>query len=116
MDARRTAPGLNVSPQRGSWFAQSRRSLIPLHSTRLHPKPQTQQNTKLETLRRIEQSLCERPQGFADCVAWARLRFEELFNNTIRQLLHNFPIDQVRVIYPRWSNVCLTDSSVRRMT
>lgn len=33
----------------------------------------------------------------ADCVAWARLRFEELFNNTIRQLLHNFPIDQARV-------------------
>lgn len=35
----------------------------PNTHTQKHP-PQTQQNTKLETLKRIEQSLCERPQGY----------------------------------------------------
>lgn len=32
-----------------------------------------------------------RPKKFADCVKWARLKFQELFSNTIRQLLFNFP-------------------------
>ncbi|CAK8690473.1 unnamed protein product [Clavelina lepadiformis] len=35
-----------------------------------------------------------KPQDFADCVKWARLRFQELYHNTIKQLLHNFPSDQ----------------------
>lgn len=57
---------------------------------------QAQQNTKLETLRRVRESLVEsRPSTFADCVAWARLRFQESFHNSIAQLLHNFPVDQV---------------------
>jgi ubiquitin-activating enzyme E1 len=56
----------------------------------------TQQNTKLETLKRIHDSLvAHRPASFEDCVTWARLRFDELFNHIIRQLLHNFPVDQV---------------------
>jgi ubiquitin-activating enzyme E1 len=55
-----------------------------------------QPNTKTETLKQIRKSLVdERPVTFEDCVVWARLKFEELFNNTIRQLLHNFPEDQV---------------------
>ncbi|KAK1748782.1 hypothetical protein QTG54_000721 [Skeletonema marinoi] len=37
----------------------------------------------------------ERPTSFEDCVVWARLKFETLFNNQIRQLLFNFPEDQV---------------------
>lgn len=32
---------------------------------------------------------------FDQCIAWARLRFEELFNNNIQQLLYNFPKDAV---------------------
>lgn len=39
----------------------------------------------------------ERPHSFADCVAWARLRFQDQYNNQIRQLLFNFPKDQVWV-------------------
>ncbi len=55
-----------------------------------------QQNTKLDTLKNIRKTLLdERPVQFEDCVVWARLKFEELFNNQILQLLHNFPEDQV---------------------
>ena len=55
-----------------------------------------QQNSKVETLKLIRQTLVdERPVSFEDCVVWARLQFESLFNNQIRQLLHNFPEDQI---------------------
>jgi ubiquitin-activating enzyme E1 len=55
-----------------------------------------QPNTKLETLKVLQKTLVdERPFTFEDCVVWARLKFETLFNNQIRQLLHNFPHDQV---------------------
>uniref|UniRef100_H2Z056 E1 ubiquitin-activating enzyme n=1 Tax=Ciona savignyi TaxID=51511 RepID=H2Z056_CIOSA len=36
-----------------------------------------------------------RPADFGDCVKFARFRFQELYHNNIRQLLHNFPADQV---------------------
>ena len=36
-----------------------------------------------------------RPKTFADCVAWARLKFEELFSHTIKQLLQGFPPDMI---------------------
>lgn len=55
-----------------------------------------QPNTKMETLRVVQRCLQqERPVSFEDCVTWARLTFEKLFNNQIRQLLYNFPQDQV---------------------
>jgi len=55
-----------------------------------------QPNTKTESLQKVRRTLVdERPVTFEDCVTWARLKFEELFNNQIRQLLHNFPPDQV---------------------
>lgn len=55
-----------------------------------------QPNMKTETLKKVRQTLVdERPVTFEDCVTWARLKFEELFNNQIRQLLFNFPPDQV---------------------
>ncbi|CAF1276826.1 unnamed protein product [Adineta ricciae] len=37
----------------------------------------------------------ERPQNFKDCIKWSRNLFQEQFHNTIGQLLHNFPHDQV---------------------
>ncbi|KAK2862011.1 hypothetical protein Q5P01_001544 [Channa striata] len=37
----------------------------------------------------------ERPASWEDCVRWARCKWETLFNNHIRQLLHCFPPDQV---------------------
>jgi len=53
-------------------------------------------NQKIETIRSIRRTLAdERPSDFEDCVKWARLLFEQLFDNQIRQLLFNFPEDQV---------------------
>ena len=55
-----------------------------------------QQNTKMDTLKSIQDTLVDdRPRSFEDCVIWARLKFEDVFSNQIQQLLHNFPEDQV---------------------
>ncbi|KAJ7561520.1 hypothetical protein O6H91_03G031500 [Diphasiastrum complanatum] len=43
----------------------------------------------LETLR--DALVRQRPLSFEACVQWARLQFEELFSNNIKQLLFNFP-------------------------
>lgn len=49
----------------------------------------------VETIELVKKMLVdEKPSDFADCVAWARLYFQELYHNQIRQLLHNFPADQ----------------------
>jgi len=51
---------------------------------------------KLAAVLSIRKTLVDdRPVSFEDCVIWARLKFETIFNNQIRQLLHNFPEDQV---------------------
>ncbi|TKS71314.1 Ubiquitin-like modifier-activating enzyme 1 [Collichthys lucidus] len=36
----------------------------------------------------------QRPTKWEDCVSWARCKWETLFNNDIRQLLHCFPPEQ----------------------
>uniref|UniRef100_A0A672Q3G8 E1 ubiquitin-activating enzyme n=1 Tax=Sinocyclocheilus grahami TaxID=75366 RepID=A0A672Q3G8_SINGR len=47
------------------------------------------------------------PHSWEDCVAWARNHWQCQYNNNIRQLLHNFPPDQVRPLTtsgaPFWS-------------
>ena len=51
---------------------------------------------RLESLQRIRESLGEDfPACAQDCVRWARMRFEDLFSNRIKQLLHNFPLDKM---------------------
>ncbi|XP_066591841.1 ubiquitin-like modifier-activating enzyme 1 [Prorops nasuta] len=59
----------------------------------------------LETLESVKTALVdERPKSFADCVAWARCHWQEQYNNQIRQLLFNFPPDQVTSSgQPFWS-------------
>ena len=53
------------------------------------------ESSKVETLLSIKKNLVdERPYSFEECLTWARLLFEELFSNSIKQLLHNFPPDQ----------------------
>jgi len=37
----------------------------------------------------------ERPDSLQDCVAWARRLWQDNYSNQIRQLLFNFPSDQV---------------------
>uniref|UniRef100_A0A1I8GM96 E1 ubiquitin-activating enzyme n=1 Tax=Macrostomum lignano TaxID=282301 RepID=A0A1I8GM96_9PLAT len=64
-------------------------------------------NQGIETLEAIKTNLLDkRPKDFADCIAWARMQFEEIFNNQIRQLLFNFPPTQVTSSgAPFWSGV-----------
>jgi ubiquitin-activating enzyme E1 len=52
--------------------------------------------TALETLVAVKEFLVDqRPKTFEECIHWARLKFEDLFSNTILQLLYNFPKDSV---------------------
>ncbi|KAG1753795.1 uncharacterized protein EDB91DRAFT_1286481 [Suillus paluster] len=45
-----------------------------------------------------------KPLTFEECIVWARLQFEEKFNNAIRQLLHSLPKDHVTSTgQPFWS-------------
>lgn len=39
----------------------------------------------------------QRPTSWEDCVTWARCKWETLYNNDIRQLLHCFPPGQVKL-------------------
>mmetsp|Transcript_6697 Transcript_6697/g.21080 ORF Transcript_6697/g.21080 Transcript_6697/m.21080 type:complete len:1041 (-) Transcript_6697:52-3174(-) len=62
-------------------------------------------NTKLEVAGRVKTALVDaRPLGYDDCVTWARLQFQLCFHDSIAQLLHNFPEDQVTAAgAPFWS-------------
>ncbi len=49
-----------------------------------------------ETLDQIQSYLItQKALSFQDCVTWARLKFEDYYSNTIKQLLYNFPKDSV---------------------
>ena len=65
----------------------------------------SQPNTKLDTAMRVKTNLVDqRPSSYQDCVAWARLEFQQCFHDSIAQLLHNFPADQVTASgAPFWS-------------
>lgn len=48
-----------------------------------------------EELFKVYKALVEdKPNSFYDCVKWARLHFQELYHDSIEQLLYNFPPDQ----------------------
>ncbi|KAJ8676887.1 hypothetical protein QAD02_012674 [Eretmocerus hayati] len=59
----------------------------------------------LEVLESVKTALVdERPTSFQDCVAWARCYWQDQFNSQIRQLLYNFPPDQITSSgQPFWS-------------
>jgi ubiquitin-activating enzyme E1 len=61
--------------------------------------------SRLEILQVVKSCLLdEKPSNFTQCVLWARLKFEELFNNNIQQLLYNFPRDMITSTgTPFWS-------------
>ncbi|CAI9743336.1 ubiquitin-like modifier-activating enzyme 1 [Octopus vulgaris] len=53
-------------------------------------------NQPVETLESVKRALInEKPHSFQDCVVWARTMWQENYSNQIRQLLFNFPSDQV---------------------
>jgi hypothetical protein len=39
--------------------------------------------------------LKKRPKNFMDCIEFARMRFEKLFNHDVKQLLYTYPLDKV---------------------
>lgn len=50
----------------------------------------------LEVLEAVYKSLVtDCPRSWEDCVTWARNHWQCQYSNNIRQLLHNFPPDQV---------------------
>ncbi|EME28122.1 ubiquitin-activating enzyme E1 [Galdieria sulphuraria] len=66
----------------------------------------------LETL--YDSLVVNRPCSFEDCVAWARFRFEDLFSNTIKQLLYSFPADMVdKNGVPFWSGTKRAPQSIQ---
>jgi ubiquitin-activating enzyme E1 len=53
-----------------------------------------QQGNEKQILESIRDFLVtERPGNFDDCIEWARMQFEQQYNNAIQQLLYNFPKD-----------------------
>merc|ERR1719495_2035369 len=84
----------------------------PLTASQYIEEPQFKEKTlalpgaqPLDTLQTVLKLVVkEKPDNFDDCVAWARLTWQELFHNQIAQLLHNFPPDQVTSTgSPFWS-------------
>lgn len=60
------------------------------------------QKSVLETI--YSYLVSDRPLTFEQCIEWARLEFERKFNNDIKQLLYNFPVDAVTSTgTPFWS-------------
>jgi len=64
-----------------------------------------QAGTQKDTIQSIYNYLVLwKPKTFRECIIWAREMFEELYNNSIQQLLFNFPKDSVTSSgQPFWS-------------
>lgn len=62
-------------------------------------------NQPVEMLELVKRFLVvERPNNFNDCVKWARLHWQEQYDNQIQQLLYNFPPDRLTTSgAPFWS-------------
>jgi len=52
-----------------------------------------QPGVRKPTLEGIKANLQDKPITFEECVVWARLKFEEDYQNSISQLIFNFPLD-----------------------
>lgn len=64
-----------------------------------------QTGSEKQTLESIRDFLVtDKPSNFDDCIIWARRQFEKQYNNTIQQLLYNFPKDSTTSSgQPFWS-------------
>jgi len=76
--------------------------LDPLFIQRVSKLPGTQPVEQLEAVKNV--LVDSRPKTFEDCITWARRLWQDNFNNQIRQLLFNFPPDQLTSTgTPFWS-------------
>eukprot|EP01127_Copromyxa_protea_P001458 TRINITY_DN11441_c0_g1_i1.p1 TRINITY_DN11441_c0_g1~~TRINITY_DN11441_c0_g1_i1.p1 ORF type:complete len:1058 (+),score=286.07 TRINITY_DN11441_c0_g1_i1:63-3176(+) len=48
---------------------------------------------KTPTVTTLQNTILSRPKTFEDCIAWARILFEDKYVCQIQQLLHTFPLD-----------------------
>ena len=64
-----------------------------------------QSGNEIPTLESIRDYLVkDKPVQFDDCITWARMQFEQEYNNAIQQLLYNFPKDSTTASdAPFWS-------------
>lgn len=61
-----------------------------------------QQKEQVEQI--VDYLVTKKPLTFEECIVWARLQFEERFNNSIRQLLYSLPKDATTSTgQPFWS-------------
>lgn len=61
-----------------------------------------QQTEQVEQI--VAYLVTNKPLSFEECIVWARLQFEEKYNNSIRQLLYSLPKDAVtNTGQPFWS-------------
>jgi len=51
--------------------------------------------SKLGAVRSLSKLIKNKPRDFADCVIFARIKFEKYFKHKQLQLLHNFPVDMI---------------------
>ncbi|GBP93777.1 Ubiquitin-like modifier-activating enzyme 1 [Eumeta japonica] len=64
----------------------------------------TQGALPIKALESAKAAIADRPLNFEDCVTWARLHWEVQYANQIKQLLYNFPPDQLTTSgQPFWS-------------
>lgn len=62
-----------------------------------------QQTEQIEQI--VSYLVTKKPLTFEECIVWARLLFEEKYNNDIRQLLYSLPKDAVtNTGVPFWSS------------
>lgn len=68
-----------------------------LHDPEFHNKAMKSRGAQAQEIYQSVKKVLvdEKPSSFEDCVSWARLHFEEQYSNQIKQLLHNFPKDQM---------------------
>jgi len=86
----------------GKLFTQAPQNALKLLDEGASFQPTSQEDAK--SLREVVKLLERRPFKFDDCVAFARLKFEKLFNHDVRQLLHVYPLDaKTKDGAPFWS-------------
>ena len=74
----------------------------PLFIDRTLKLPGVQPLDVIESVKKV--LIDERPKSFYDCIIWAKKHWQNQYNNQIRQLLFNFPPDQVTSSgQPFWS-------------
>ncbi|EFC41980.1 predicted protein [Naegleria gruberi] len=50
-----------------------------------------EKGNNMVTLDSVTMYLCQRPQSFEDCLSWSVIRFEELYNHSIKNILLTYP-------------------------